>query len=82
MKAWMVYAAYDKFARVNKRWKEVLALIIEDKGGNDKVEQCRSKLSKLERLPPIMDAVEMDDDLDSLVSEDDEHLLGEMDTDE
>ena len=57
-KAWMVFNGFDKFARVDKRWKEVLALIIEDKGGNDKVEQCRNKLSKLERLTPIMAATE------------------------
>ena len=52
MKAWTVYNGYTKFRRVNQRWKEVLALIIEDKGGNEKVEQCRTKLTKLEHLPP------------------------------
>ena len=71
-KAWAGINGYTKFNEVSNKWKEVLALIIADDGGNAKVEQCRTAEDKKTILPPILDAIEMDDDLESVVVIDDE----------
>ena len=66
----MVYSGYAKFKEVDNRWKEVLALIIKDDGGNALVESCRTMEDKQEVLPPIFAEIEMNDDLDCEDEED------------
>ena len=71
-KAWMIYSGFVKLNEVHERWKEVMALIIQDKGGNELVDKYRNSEDRKKYLPPIMAAIEMEEDLDSVCDIEDE----------
>ena len=50
-KAWHAFGGFTTFMEVAERWRKVLDLIIEDNGGNDKVESCRGLKAALRKTP-------------------------------